>query len=521
MQRNLRASGIGLVFTSLLILAASVKSAPPADHQTPLGDAGIPHAEDYDRPYSTHCTDCHALDLQGGLGDSCYQCHGTLWFDYDIQNAAPPTDHTEPKGQAAIKHKPGFADPLNAGCTTCHGPNLNDGFASSCLTCHGPLWAGGGPPEDHTELLGGLVLHRPGYDAPFNNGCTSCHGNDIGDETNGFCTTCHNPFSTPNPPPAGHHFPGRDAPLTNCSGCHGPNLDDGFAPSCFTCHVQVWPDPVPNAPPTADPNGPYNGQVGIPVAFDGSLSTDTDGTIVAYEWDFGDGSLGTGDQPSHTYAAAGLFTVALTVTDDGGLSDTKTTTVDIAAIANLPPDVDPGGPYSGVIDQPVQFDASGTLDPEQDTLVYMWTFEGDTQPIFGATATHSWNAAGTYTATLSVTDGVNAPVLVDVQVEITDTAPPPPPPPLGDTWLVKAPFGDLSDGFFVTFEEFAGILVVESLYPDGTSSMGIGMEWDGVIYWMDMTYTIYFGNLDRDAGTMSGVAFFDTGVAIWFGERAS
>ena len=84
------------------------------------------------------------------------------------------------------------------------------------------------------------------------------------------------------------------------------------------------------APPGADPNGPYTGTVGNPVALDGSGSSDPDGTIVAYDWDFGDSSTGTGETPSHTYAAPGTYTVTLTVTDNDGGTGMATTTAVIS-----------------------------------------------------------------------------------------------------------------------------------------------------------------------------------------------
>jgi PKD repeat protein len=55
--------------------------------------------------------------------------------------------------------------------------------------------------------------------------------------------------------------------------------------------------------------------------FDGSGSTDSDGSIASYAWDFGDGQSGTGAKPSHTYSAAGTYTVKLTVTDNDGATD--------------------------------------------------------------------------------------------------------------------------------------------------------------------------------------------------------
>ena len=88
-------------------------------------------------------------------------------------------------------------------------------------------------------------------------------------------------------------------------------------------------DCVLNQPPVSDPNGPYNGIVGVAVNFNGSGSSDSDGTIDSYTWDFGDGDTGTGVAPTHTYSAPDTYTVTLTVTDDVGESDTVNTTATI------------------------------------------------------------------------------------------------------------------------------------------------------------------------------------------------
>ena len=72
-----------------------------------------------------------------------------------------------------------------------------------------------------------------------------------------------------------------------------------------------------NEPPVSDPNGPYQGFVRQSIWFDGSASFDRDGRIIAYDWEFGDGSAGSGPSPTHVYAAAAEYKVALRVTDDG------------------------------------------------------------------------------------------------------------------------------------------------------------------------------------------------------------
>lgn len=64
--------------------------------------------------------------------------------------------------------------------------------------------------------------------------------------------------------------------------------------------------------------GPYQGHAGMPMHFDASQSFDTDGDIVSFEWDFGDGNTGTGIAPTHTYAADGNYVITLCITDNDG-----------------------------------------------------------------------------------------------------------------------------------------------------------------------------------------------------------
>jgi len=86
-------------------------------------------------------------------------------------------------------------------------------------------------------------------------------------------------------------------------------------------------DDVPhNTPPVADANGPYQGVTNQPITFDGSNSRDVDGPIISYDWSFGDNGVAHGAMPLHAYAAAGTYTVTLTVTDNEQMTDTITTT---------------------------------------------------------------------------------------------------------------------------------------------------------------------------------------------------
>ncbi|NYI43474.1 PKD repeat protein [Nocardioides aromaticivorans] len=73
--------------------------------------------------------------------------------------------------------------------------------------------------------------------------------------------------------------------------------------------------PLTNQLPTSSFTTTCAGQT---CAFDGRASTDADGTVVGWSWDFGDGTTATGPQPSHLYTAAGTYQVTLTVTDERG-----------------------------------------------------------------------------------------------------------------------------------------------------------------------------------------------------------
>jgi PKD repeat protein len=84
-----------------------------------------------------------------------------------------------------------------------------------------------------------------------------------------------------------------------------------------------------NRPPVANAGGPYSGVAGLPVNFNGSASTDPDGDVLTYAWDFGDAMTGTGATVGHTYAVGGSYPVSLTVSD-GTQTSTASTTATIS-----------------------------------------------------------------------------------------------------------------------------------------------------------------------------------------------
>jgi chitodextrinase len=93
--------------------------------------------------------------------------------------------------------------------------------------------------------------------------------------------------------------------------------------------IIVYKDSVPqNQPPQASFIYPCTD---LTCDFDGSGSSDSDGTIVSYEWDFGDSNTGSGVAPSHTFAAEGSYLVELIVTDNDGATDSATQQVTLGS----------------------------------------------------------------------------------------------------------------------------------------------------------------------------------------------
>jgi PKD repeat protein len=163
----------------------------------------------------------------------------------------------------------------------------------------------------------------------------------------------------------------------------------------------------PIAGPTADfvfsPTAPIASQ---PVNFNASASRPpAGGAIASYDWDFGDGTFGTGQTTSHAYAQNGGYTVTLTVTDSNGRTATKSNTITVGQDAPTPDfTVSPTAPTTATN---VTFDATpSTAMPGRTITTYTWSF-GDGTTGSGRTVTRlPYATPGTYTVTLTVVDSV-------------------------------------------------------------------------------------------------------------------
>lgn len=156
---------------------------------------------------------------------------------------------------------------------------------------------------------------------------------------------------------------------------------------------------------------------GLTVSVDGSTSTDSDGTVASYEWDFGDGAKGKGASATHAYGAAGDYTVVLTVTDNVGATHSTSHSVVVSAppADNVPPVAAFTSSVSGLT---ATVDGSTSSDTDGSIFEYSWSF-GDGKSGTGAVATHSYASAGTYAVTLTVTDDDGATHAVSHPVTVT------------------------------------------------------------------------------------------------------
>jgi len=212
----------------------------------------------------------------------------------------------------------------------------------------------------------------------------------------------------------------------------GPGGSDGETKNGY---ITVNPCVLPTANFTGSPT---SGEVPLNVDFTNSSTGAT-----SYSWTFGDGGTSTATNPSHTYTAAGTYTVELTATNSCG-NDVATRTDYITVTCTAPTAGFTGAPTSGDYPLDVTF-----TDQSTGATSYSWNF-GDGGTSTAASPSHTYTAAGTYNVTQTVTNSCGNDQMVRTDY-ITVTEPPPPPPtadfvgsPTSGDYPLTVDFTDLS-----------------------------------------------------------------------------
>ena len=166
-----------------------------------------------------------------------------------------------------------------------------------------------------------------------------------------------------------------------------------------------------------------SGEAPLAVTFDASGSSDLDGSIMSYNWNFGDGGTGTGELFDYIFTEPGTYTVTLTVTDDQESSDVITTTITVTASASSANE----SPVAKITATSLQdgtsrigFDATESSDVDGVIVSYTWDF-GDGDTADGNFIEHEFIAAGDYTVVLTVTDDQGASSQDQIVMSIVDT----------------------------------------------------------------------------------------------------
>jgi len=161
-----------------------------------------------------------------------------------------------------------------------------------------------------------------------------------------------------------------------------------------------------NAPPNANAGGPYSGVAGQAITLDGSGSSDLDGNIVLYEWDIDNDGVydysSASPAQDHPFTE-GTYTIKLRVEDNSGQTDEATATAIISIADSQPSAAFSASLTSGTAPLTVDFINQSTGG--DGSLTYQWDFDNDgTVDSDEVNPSCSYNAAGTYSVKLTVTD---------------------------------------------------------------------------------------------------------------------
>jgi PKD repeat protein len=221
-------------------------------------------------------------------------------------------------------------------------------------------------------------------------------------------------------------------PLASCT------IDVQFAPTASSPYAGSFdiisndPDENPetvnlngtgDARPIANAGEPYAQTEGQAVTLDGTGSTDSDGTIVLYEWDIDNNGIfdfsSASATQNYTYNQQGTYSIKLRVTDDSGLTGESITT---ASVSDTSPAASmDASPTAGL--EPLVVNLTDTSTAYDFIYNQNWDFGDNSTPGFGSFVSHTYNRDGVYTVTLTVTDGDGSTDIATTIITVDDATP--------------------------------------------------------------------------------------------------
>lgn len=199
--------------------------------------------------------------------------------------------------------------------------------------------------------------------------------------------------------------------------------DDMGATGAYAAYITVTGNS--NQPPQVSVSAsPLSGQAPLTVGFNANAS-DPDGYIASYTWSFGDGQYAYEASPVHTYQSTGAYMATATVTDNAGAIASASVTINVTSgpPTNQPPQVSiAASPTSGQVPLTVNF-TPAAYDPDGYIASYSWSF-GDGQYSSAFNPAHTYQAAGNFTATVTVWDNAGATATASVGISVTSGPPP-------------------------------------------------------------------------------------------------
>ena len=184
--------------------------------------------------------------------------------------------------------------------------------------------------------------------------------------------------------------------------------------------IAITVNDIVNQPPVADFS--YQQNTFLPpflVVFT-DVSRDTDGSIVSWNWNFGDSNTSILQNPSNEYLIEGTYNVKLIVTDNLGKTGEIIRSITISRLPNKPPV--PDFTYTQKLNTYTIDFSNNSVDPENDSLTYDWTLnEFDTNSKSNLKdPTYTYQVSGIYNVTLKVTDSNSNSASITKQVQVND-----------------------------------------------------------------------------------------------------